>query len=165
MISPRDEWARIAAERGHRATIYAAVLCILPAFASFLMAHNADLAIPANAVIATYLAGVLSIFAVAAAFWLLSRLDSRDETLARCIQVAAYGATPVLIASVLLFTPVLILVCLLALPHVFYLYYLGVQQLLRVPAAEAAQFVGIALVAAFLASTLGGAGFGMLGLL
>ena len=165
VISPRDEWARIAAERGHGASAYAAVMCGLPAFASFLMAHNSDLAIPANAVAATYLAGLLSIFAVAAAFWLLSRLDSRDEPLARCIQVAAYGATPLLVASLLLFTPVLVLVCVLALPHVFYLYYLGVQQLLRVPSREAAQFVGIALLAAFVASTLGGAGVGVLGLL
>jgi hypothetical protein len=129
------------------------------------MARNSDLEVPHNAVIATYLASLLSIFAVAAAFWALSRLDSRDESLRRCVQVASYGATPVLLASVMLFTPVLVIVCVLALPHVFYLYYLGVQELLRVPKGEAAQFVAIALFAAFVASSLGGAGIGTLGLL
>src|SRR5688572_5793621 len=33
----------------------------------------------------------------------------------------------------MLFTPVLVIVCAAALPHVFYLYYLGVQELLRLP--------------------------------
>jgi hypothetical protein len=48
---------------------------------------------------------------------------------------------------------------------VFYLYYLGVQQLLGVPGDEAAQFVAIALVIAIAASTLGGGAVGALGLL
>ncbi|HEX2332035.1 MAG TPA: Yip1 family protein [Burkholderiales bacterium] len=165
VLAPRDEWARIAAERSHGALIHGLALPLLPALASFAMARNSDLPLPEHAVAATYLAGVLTIFAIAAAFWLLARFDSRDATLGRCIQVAAYGATPVLLASVLLFTPVLVIVCVLALPYVFYLYYLGVQQVLRVPSHEAAQFVAIAIVAALVASTLGGAGAGALALL
>jgi Yip1 domain len=165
VLSPKDEWARIADEHSHGALVHGLALPLLPAAASLVMARNSELPLPQHAVAATYLAGVLTIFAIAAAFWLLARLDSRDATLRRCFQVAAYGATPVLLASVLLVTPVLVVVCVLALPYVFYLYYLGVQQVLRVPSDEAAQFVAIALVAAFVASTLGGAGFGVLGLL
>ncbi|HEU4350849.1 MAG TPA: Yip1 family protein [Burkholderiales bacterium] len=165
VLAPRDEWARIATERAHGALAHGLALPLLPAFASLGMTRRSDLPLPEHAVTATYLACVLTIFAIAAAFWLLSRFDSRDATLGRCIQVAAYGATPVLLASVLLFSPVLVLVCVLALPYVFYLYYLGVQQLLRVPSSEAAQFVAIALVAALVASTLGGGAVGALGLL
>ena len=161
VVSPRDEWARIAGEHGHGALAYTVLLSAIPAAASF----NSDLELPGNAVIATYLAALLAIFAIGAAFWLLSRLDSRDESLRRCIQVASYGATPAFLASVMLFTPVLVILCAAALAHVFYLYYLGVQELLRVPKGEAAQFVAIALVAAFVASTLGGAGVGSLALL
>ena len=54
---------------------------------------------------------------------------------------------------------------LVALLHVFYLYYAGVQQLLGVPGEEAAQFVAIALVASIAAATLGGGAVGALGLL
>jgi hypothetical protein len=165
VLAPRDEWARIAAERSHGALAHGLALSLLPALASLVMAWSSDLPLPEHAVAATYLACVLTIFAIAAAFWLLARFDSRDATLRRCVQVAAYGATPVLLASVLLFTPVLVLVCVLALPYVFYLYYLGVQQVLRVPSDEAAQFVAIALVAALVASTLGGGAVGALGLL
>jgi hypothetical protein len=165
VLAPRDEWARIAAERSHGALAHGLALSLLPALASLVMAWSSDLPLPEHAVAATYLACVLTIFAIAAAFWLLARFDSRGATLRRCVQVAAYGATPVLLASVLLFTPVLVLVCVLALPYVFYLYYLGVQQVLRVPSDEAAQFVAIALVAALVASTLGGGAVGALGLL
>ena len=165
VLAPRDEWARIAAERSHVALAHGLALSLLPALASLVMAWSSDLPLPEHAVAATYLACVLTIFAIAAAFWLLARFDSRDATLRRCVQVAAYGATPVLLASVLLFTPVLVLVCVLALPYVFYLYYLGVQQVLRVPSDEAAQFVAIALGAALVASTLGGGAVGALGLL
>jgi hypothetical protein len=165
VLSPNAEWARIAGERAGWALVHGFVLSLLPAWASFFMVRASDVPLPQHAVLATYLAVLLTLFSVAAAFWLLTRFDSRDATLARCIQVAAYGATPVLLASVLLVSPILVMVCVLTLPYVFYLYYLGVQQLLRVPANEAAQFVGIALVAAFAASTLGGAGIGALGLL
>jgi hypothetical protein len=165
VVSPRDEWTRIAGDRSHGALVHGFALPLAPALASLVMAHSSDLPAPEHAVAATYLAGVLTIFAIAAAFWLLARFDSRDATLRRCVQVAAYGATPVLLASVLLFTPVLVLVSVLVLPYVFYLYYLGVQQVLNVPSDEAAQFVAIALVAALVASTLGGTGAGALGLL
>ena len=165
MVSPRAEWARIGKERAHAALLHSFALSLIPAAASFVMARNYELEVPQHAVLATYLASLLTIFTVAAAFWLLVRLDSREAPLARCMQVAAYGATPVLLSSVVLFTPVLVLVCVITLPYVFYLYYLGVQELLRVPASEASQFVAIALVAAFVASSLGGAGMGVLGLL
>ena len=165
MFSPKEEWARIAGEDGHAALIHGLVLSLLPALASFVMARNSDLPVPEHAGVATYVAGVLALLVVAAAFWLLARLDSRDAPLRRCLQVAAYGATPVLLASVLLVTPLLMPVCMLVLPYVFYLYYLGVQQLLRVPSDEAAQFVGIALAAALAASTLGGGAAGALALL
>jgi hypothetical protein len=165
VVSPRDEWTRIANERSHGAVAYGLALPLLPALASFMMGRSAELPLPQHAVSATYLAGVLSIFAVAAAFWLLAQFDARDASLGRCLQVAAYGATPLMLASLLLFTPVLVIAAVGILPYVFYLYYLGVQQVLRVPAREAAQFVAIALAAALVASTLGGAGVGALGLL
>jgi hypothetical protein len=165
VLSPRDEWSRIAGESGHGALLYAFLLSMIPAAASFVMARNSDVKVPESAVLATYLASLLTILAVAAAFWMLVRLNSGDESLRRCIQVSAYGATPLLLAGAFLVTPVLVIVCLLALPHVLYLYYLGVQRLLRVPGEEAAQFVGLAVVAAFVASTLGGGALGALGLL
>ena len=123
------------------------VVSLVPAMASFFVAQ--EMALPQHVMLATYLAALLAVLSIAAAFWLLTRFELRDAELSRCIQVAAYGATPALL-------------CVVALPYAFYLYYLGVQELLRVPRSEAAQFVAIALVAAVAAATLGGAGLGVL---
>jgi len=163
VLSPQAEWARIGEDRPRRACVHMLVLSLVPALSSFFLVREVPL--PQHAVLATYLAALLAIVSVAAAFWLLARFDSRDATLARCVQVAAYGATPLLLGSALLVSPILVMVWLATLPYAFYLYYLGVQQLLRVPANEALQFVAIALLAACVASTLGGAGIGALGLL
>jgi len=137
VLSPRDEWARVAGERWHGALFYTFVLSLVPALAAFVMARNWDLPSPKHAGAATYLASAFAIFVLAGAFWLLARLVSPRATLRRCVQVAAYGATPVLVASVLLVSPVLMIACAAALLHVFYLYYLGVQQLLGGGAAGA----------------------------
>jgi hypothetical protein len=147
VLSPKSEWARIGADRPRGALAHMLVVSLVPAATSFFVAQEMEL--PQHLMLATYLAALLAILTIAAAFWLLTRFDLRDADLARCIQVAAYGATPALL-------------CVVALPYAFYLYYLGVQELLRVPRAEAAQFVAIALVAAVAASTLGGAGLGAL---
>jgi hypothetical protein len=165
VLSPRDEWARIAGERWPGALAHACAWGLVPAAASFAMARSWDLPSPAHAGAATYLAAAFAIFTLAGAFWLLARMVAPSATLARCVQVAAYGATPILVSSALFVWPVLMLVCMVSLLHVFYLYYLGVQRLLGVPADEAAQFVAIALAASIAASTLGGGAVGALGLL
>ena len=165
MLAPRDEWARIAAERARGALVHAFAMSLVPAVASFIMARSYELPLPGLAAVATYIATVTGIFVLAGAFWLLARLMAAAAVARRCFQVAAYGATPLLAASALLVSPVLAIACMASLPHVFYLYYLGVQQLLGVPGDEAAQFVAIALVVAVAASTLGGGAVGALRLL
>jgi uncharacterized membrane protein len=165
VFSPRDEWQRIAGEAWHAAVTHTLVLSLLPAFASFVSMRNSELPLPQHAVLFTYFASALGVLAIAAAFWLLARMFSPKATAQGCAKVAAYGATPLLVASALLVIPVLVIVCVVSLLHVFYLYYLGAQQLLGVPENDAAQFVAIALVLAIVASTLGGGAAGALGLL
>jgi hypothetical protein len=165
VVSPRDEWQRIAGERWHAALTHVLLLSLLPAFAAFVNMRNSELPLPPHAVLFTYFSSALGVLAVAGAFWLLARMFSPKATAQGCINVAAYGATPLFIASALLVVPVLVIVCVVSLLHVFYLYYLGAQQLLGVPERDAAQFVAIALVVAIVASTLGGGAAGALGLL
>jgi hypothetical protein len=165
VVSPRDEWQRIATERWHAALSYVLLLSLIPALASFVNLRNSELPLPPNAVLMTYCSSAFGVLIVAAAFWLLARMFAPAATLERCVQVAAFGTTPLFVASALLVMPVLVIVCVISLLHVFYLYYLGAQQLLGVPDEDAAQFVAIALVLAIVASTLGGGAVGALGLL
>ena len=165
VVSPRDEWQRIAADGWLPALTYISVLSLLPTFASFINVRNSDLPLPPNAVLITYFASAFGVLMIAAAFWLLARMFAPGATLERCVQVAAFGTTPLFVASALLVMPVLAIVCVISLLHVFYLYYLGARELLGVPDEDAAQFVAIALVLAIVASTLGGGAVGALGLL
>jgi uncharacterized membrane protein len=165
VVSPRDEWERIAGEGWQSALIYVLLLSLLPALASFVNVRNSELRLPPNAVLMTYFSSAFGVLAIAAAFWLLARMFSPKATAQGCVKVAVYGATPLYIAAGLLVMPVLVIVCVVSLLHVFYLYYLGAQQLLGVPENDAAQFVAIALVLAIVASTLGGGAVGALGLL
>jgi hypothetical protein len=160
VLSPRDEWQRIAGGGWAAALAYAALLSLIPAAASLAMQQSSDLPL-ANPALATYAAFTIGILFVAVAFFFLSG----GKAWAASLKVAAYGATPVLIASALLVHPVLVMVPTVAMLHVFYLYYLGVQALLGVPESDAAIFVAMALAAGFVASTLGGAAAGAMGLL
>lgn len=165
MLSPRDEWRRIAGEGAAPAFAYCALLGVLPTAASFFMLQSSPLPLSPNAVPLTYVSTLLAFAALAAAFWVLGRMQQRAAPWKRCLQLAAYGATPLGLASVTLVSPVLAMVCVVALLHVFYLYYVGAQALLGVPEDDAAQFVTLACVLAIGGASLGGGAIGALGLL
>jgi hypothetical protein len=165
MLSPRDEWQRIADEGWPAAIAYAAMLSLIPAAASLVMKQSSPLPLPEHTVAATYAAFLFGIVFVAAAFRVLAFFFREKASWSACLRVAAYGATPVLIAALFLVTPALVFVPVLAMVYVFYLYYLGAQRLLAIAEDESAIFVAISLVAAFVASTLCGAAAGAVGLL
>lgn len=166
MLSPRAEYARIAGEHWHPALAYAAVLSLLPALATLAMIRTSDIVLSERAVAVTYLASLLGVFAIGLAFWLLGRLfEGRAATWGGGVRVAVYGATPLWISAVLLFSPVLVMVCMVALLHVFYLYYVGAQVVLGVREGEAAICVMLAMVLASAALTLAGSALGALALL
>ena len=71
VVSPRDEWERIAADGWLPALTYISVLSLLPTFASFVNVRNSELALPPNAVLMTYFASAFGVLMIAAAFWLL----------------------------------------------------------------------------------------------
>jgi Yip1 domain len=156
VLSPRAEWARIAGEHWHPALAYAAVLSLLPALAALAMVRTSEVVLSERAVAVTY----------ALAFWLLGRLfEGRAATWGGGVRVAVYGATPLWISAVLLFSPLLVMVCMVALLHVFYLYYVGAQVVLGVREGEAAICVMLAMVLASAALTLAGSALGALALL
>jgi len=74
----------------------------------------------------------------------------------RAWAVAAYGATPIWVAGALLVQPVLILAVLVATMHASFLWFLGVQALLQVPARAAAECVAIALLIGTVLTMLAG---------
>ena len=147
------------------AIAYAALLSLLPAASAFAMRQGSDLALSSNAVAVTYAAFLGGIVLLGAAFRALAAFHDKTATWAACFKVAAYGATPVLLAGAVLVHPVLVIVPMVALLHVFYLHYLGVQVVLGIAAENSAMFVALAMAAVFVVSSVAGAGAASMGLL
>ena len=157
---------RVAGERWAPALAYAAALSLAPALAALAMIRTSDLVLPEGAAAVTYFASLLGVLAAALAFWLLGRLfGAPAATWSGGVRLAVYGATPLWVSSVVLFSPVLVAVCMVALVHVFYLYYVGAQLVLGVRESDAAIFVMLALVITSAALTLAGSALGAAALL
>ena len=147
------------------ALVHAALLSLIPATAAFAMRQASELSLATNTVVATYVAFLGCILLLALAFRVLAAMHKKPSTWTACLKVAAYGATPVLLAGVTLVHPSLVIVPMVALLHVFYLQYLGVQCVIGVAADDAAIFVAWGVAAVFVLSSLGGAAAAAMGLL
>jgi len=106
-----------------------------------------------------------TVLALGTAFWLLARMFGAAVPWGAGLAVAVYGTTPTWIASALLFSPVLVIVTVVAALHTLYLYYVGARLAFGISESDAAMFVMLCIVLAIVAATLGGAGVGSLGLL
>ena len=104
-------------------------------------------------------------FALAGIFVLLAPLYGSSRDYRKALEVATYGAVPVLLAGATLVLPVMALVGLVGLVHSLYVWWLGVRRVLAVKPGHQAEFIGIAMVLLFVASTLAGAAAGALGAL
>ena len=155
----------MSAERWHRALLYAAVLSCIPALGALAMTRTSDLPLSENAALVTYFASLVSVLALGAAFRIVGRMFGARVPWGAGLAVAAYGTTPVWLASLLLFSPVLVMVTVVSALHAFYLYYVGARHALGVREEDAAFFVMLSLIGAIAASALGGPGVAALGLL
>jgi hypothetical protein len=81
--------------------------------------------------------------------------SSRDYRAA--LAVAAWGALPLLLAGGTMLVPAMALVCLVALCHTLYLYWVGARRVLHVPRSQLSEFVAIALLLLAAASVIVGA--------
>lgn len=108
---------------------------------------------------------VLWILLSAGSMLALARLFGGKRDWVRTLQVAAYSATPVLIAGLLLIQPDLMSVLIIAFFYSLYLQYAGVQHLLRVKERDAAEYTALSTILLLVSSTgIGGLG-GWLGVL
>ncbi|MFO1281722.1 MAG: Yip1 family protein [Burkholderiales bacterium] len=112
----------------------------------------------------TLFATIVSIFLLAAIFWLIAPMYGVGRDYPSALKVATYGAVPVLLAGATLFIPVMVMVSVVALCHTLYLYWLGVGRVLNVRPDEQTEFVGIALTLLGGVSTLAGAAVSSIGL-
>ena len=172
VFRPRKEWDRIAAETTSIDTLvrhYIVPLSLLaPLATSFGMRmfdsawdYDQGYRVPVQDIFAaaatTLFASIASVFALAGIFVLLAPFYGSTRDYRVALQVATFGAVPVLLAGVTLVLPVMAIVALVGFVHSLYLYWLGAKQVLHVTRNEQAEFVGISMLLLSVASTIVGA--------
>jgi hypothetical protein len=181
IASPGREWAAIAVEPLSAAAIllrHALPLAVIPAVAweiglavFGLAAFDGELQparldrSPLIGAATTFLGSLVCVASLAVALYAIVPVYEVRRNWARAWAVAAYGATPVWLAGALLVQPVLILAVLVATLHACFLWFLGVQALLQVPARAAAECVAIALLISTVLTMLAGGLLGAAGML
>jgi hypothetical protein len=180
IFSPKVEWVQIASEQTSvRALVlgYVLPLALLAPLATVIgmkiFDRNWDpvhgYLVPPERILATgattYVAIVGSILLLAAIFAVIAPMFGARRDFRAAIKVAAYGSVPVLLAGATLLLPVMALVGLVGLCHSLFLFSLGAQRVLNVPAGNTAEYVGISMVLLGFTSILAGAAASALGVI
>ena len=180
IVRPRAEWELIAHEKTSVDALlrgYILPLALLAPIATMIGMSLFDrdwdpvhgFLVPSGEIIAasaaTFFAIVGSIFALAAIFALIAPMFGSARNFLAALKVATYGAIPVLLAGATLVLPAMAIVGMVGLCHTLFLYWLGVHQVLKVPAGGGAEFVGISIVLLAFVSVLAGAAGSAIGLL
>ena len=172
VFQPRKEWDLVASETTSVDALvyrYIVPLSLLAPIATSIGMRVFDSAwdydrgyrVPAEQIFAaaatTLFASIASVFALAGIFVMLAPFYGSTRDYRVALQVATYGAIPVLLAGATLVIPVMAIVAIVGFVHTLYLYWLGAKQVLHVTRSEQAEFVGISVLILSVASTLAGA--------
>jgi hypothetical protein len=181
-FAPQREWAAIACDRpGALAVLVGHVLPLaaIPAVAWMigLALFGMELVMvgepirrpgPASilhAGLVTYLGSIISVALLAGAFVLLAPMYGGRRDWGGAWTVAAFGATPLWLAGVMLLKPATVVAMLPVVLYCAVLYHRGLHALGFAREREAAEYVAIAFLLVLAASTLAGGLLGQWGLL
>ena len=114
--------------------------------------------------VGTYAFEIASVYLLAAVFYLLAHTEGRSPTFLATLQLAVLGSIPLLLSGATLVIPFSVIFSLIAMLYSFYLYYLGVMQLIGIPSADATMFVGVAMICMLVLSSFMGGIASMLGI-
>lgn len=158
-LRPSAAWDRLrAADPPWTVSLlrHALPLSLLPAVAWPLgQMWSGDLRMAlATSVVSTIAFTLAAVIVFAAAFYVLSPAFDVPRAWGRCVALAAYASTPVLLAGALLVVPATVVVCVAALIHCCALCYLGAQQVLGCRESEAAFFIAAAAILSVVGSLI-----------
>jgi hypothetical protein len=180
LFSPSAEFAQIAAEPTDMPVLvrrFLLPLALLTSVATIVGMNSFDVAwdvgqgyrVPKERIlnigVANFAFEVITVLMAGLIFFVLSTADQQKRSLVRSMNVAVYGAVPLMLSGVLLFVPMNVTICMAAMVHTFILYWIGVQKVMHIRPANASLFVALAMIVLFGASTLLGAFSAMIGVL
>ncbi len=180
MFSPAAEFDRIAAEPTTVVVLvrrFLLPLALLTPIATIVGMNLFDVAwdvgngyrVPKerifNVGVANFAFEILSVLLAGLIFFLLTKVDRNERSLIRSMNVAVYGAVPLLLSGALLFVPINVIICMVAMLHTFVLYWIGVQKVMYIRPVNAALFVALSMIVLLAVSTLLGALVAKMGVL
>jgi hypothetical protein len=181
VFRPAAEWESIAREPSGVATMlfgYVMPLALIPAAATAIgmtffgtdwdavQGYRVGSGRALHIALGNYLLVVASVVMLAAILRLLGKTPGRPRpTYRQCVEIAAYGATPLLLAGALLFLPMLVTGTLVAAMHSLYVLSGGIRRILGIAPSDSAMLVGISVIAMVVASMALGAVVAALGLI
>ncbi len=161
LLTPQTEWPVIAREPGEASflfTRYVAILALIPAFAGFI---GTSLIGPAPIMsgllwaIANYVMTFVLVFVVALIVDALAQTFGAQKDFSSALKLTVYSLTPYWLASVFRVVPGLTFLTILGL-YGFYLLWLGLPPLMRVPRDKALPYAGTVVLIAVIVLVLRG---------
>jgi hypothetical protein len=172
LLRPREGWERIAREP---TSVDALIRCcivplaLLPPIATFIGMSSFDAEwdpdygyfVPDelifSATATTLFTIIASIFVLAGIFFLLAPMFGSARDYRAALNLASYGAAPLLLTGATLFVPAMVVLSTIGLVYTLFLYWVGASIVLEVRKDERAEFVGISMTLLTFVSTLVGA--------
>lgn len=114
--------------------------------------------------ITTYAFEIISVYLLAAIFYLFARTEGSAPSFLAALRVAVFGSIPLLLSGATLFIPFNVIISMVAMLYSFYLYYLGVSRLLGIRPSEATMLVGVTMICMLVVSGFMGGIASMLGI-
>ncbi len=182
LVSPRDEWTRIANEHASPSSLYvgyAAPLVGLAAVMSFLqrcligtwmpLSSRLAKAAPSEALqfaVSSFLYGLVGLFVLALIIHLLAPAFGARRNLGQAMKAAVYSATPACVGSVFALLPLLgALIGLMLMLYGVYVLYVGLVPVMGAPRERAVGYtagvIAVMLVLGVLVAALGTAMSGL----
>jgi hypothetical protein len=176
-LSPKSEWAVIAAEPTSVGRLYASYVAPLAAFAavmSFIRMSIIGVSLPSGTIrtplasglvsaVVTFVLGLLGLFLVGLVINMLSSTFAGRNNPRQALQTAAYALTPAWLGTALTFLPLGPLFQLAAGVYGIYVLYLGLPVMMRTPRDRVGGYTVAVVVCTILLGILFGAVGAILG--
>jgi Yip1 domain len=166
LATPKLEWPRIDAEPATIGGIYTSYVMILAAIGPIaallgqqligIMGFKPSLSYSLVMAVLSYGMSLVAVYVSALVIDALAPSFGGTKDMLKAFKVAAYSSTAVWVAGIFGIIPLLGLLILLALIYGFYLLYLGLPLLMRVPADKAVIYFVVVLVVQILLYVLVG---------
>jgi hypothetical protein len=150
LTSPRAEWAAVATEPADVASLfknYILILAAVPALGRFLASARFSIAAAISAGVLTYLVTLCGTMVAALVIEKLAPKFQSSGSTGQALKLVAYASTPAWLAGVLYAVWLLSPLVLLAVLYSIYLFYLGLNPVMKTPPEMTVPFMVVAAIA------------------